>query len=202
MTKTWTDSAPFKHCWLSLLLPFVLMLTDLSSISADSLPLGGANAWKSLKSFQIRPVRRGPLYSAHQSPRCMCQDLTLRQLNLKLYNILTSAQSKCLALILICHIKATLCHFFYHRITDFKSLWCYTDCLRLSFPVSALCDFVLRVWSHEKYVTRYSTKSHTTNYFTETGLYFTEKMFSGFPPMSPGCSASTLSQTAANCSCW
>lgn len=38
-TKTWTDSVPFKHLWLTLLLPFVLMLIDLSSIRTASLVL-------------------------------------------------------------------------------------------------------------------------------------------------------------------
>lgn len=35
-TKTWTDSVPFKHLWLTLLLPFVLMLINLSSIRTAS----------------------------------------------------------------------------------------------------------------------------------------------------------------------
>jgi len=50
-----------------------------ASIHSHRLSPARWHTGKSLKSIQIRLVRRGPLYSAHQSPH-YCQGLTLRQL--------------------------------------------------------------------------------------------------------------------------
>lgn len=65
-----------EHVWLPLLLPFILMLLHLSSRLTPS-PLHSAHMEISQVFFQIGPARRGPLYSAHQSPHCS-RGLTLK----------------------------------------------------------------------------------------------------------------------------